>query len=140
MYIPKYKKRQILIGSIIVVFIIGAIILANSIFYRYRYNNNSVERMDKMEKYFAAEAPLIMINTKDHIIGYYMGDTPILHYAYDQEINDGLYSVRYEDSTDYFEIRRGNGFVVGFIEVNGNIELQRNFDGANTLVYSKYFY
>lgn len=137
MYIPKYKRRKIIQWVVAITIITLIAIFVNSIWYNHFKNYSDVKVMNAKELHYDADGPFIMINNDDHLIGFYIGSTPIIHYKYNEYVEEGIYDVEYNEYEDSLYIKRGNGDIAGYINMNHNLELTMNFADAKVLVYNK---
>ena len=92
--------------------------------------------MDKTELRYDADGPFIMINTEDNLIGYYIGSEPVLHYEYDEYVEEGVYDVTYDIDNNTLDLVKKSGEVVASINMDGkDIELINDFKDSVALVY-----
>lgn len=137
MYIPRYKRRKILHWIVAIVIIIFISWVLNRMWYDfYSTNENAIRRMDIQEKHYDSDGPFIMISIEDHLIGYYIGTIPIVHYEYTDEIENGIYNVFYDEYSESFKLTTRTGNIIGYIETHNNIELINNFNDSIALVYN----
>ena len=135
MYIPRYKRELIAKRIIVIEIILLAILIGFSI-YKNITSNNAMATMDKTELRYDADGPFIMINTEDDLIGYYIGSEPILHYEYDEYVEEGVYDVIYDIDNNTLDLVKKSGEVVASINMDGkDIELINDFKDSVALVY-----
>ena len=141
MYIPRYKreliaKRVTTIIEIIILVIVILVIIIGILAYKNKVSNDAMATMDKTELRYDADGPFIMINTEDNLIGYYIGSEPILHYEYDEYIEEGVYDVTYDIDNNTLDLVKKSGEVVASISMDGkDIELINDFKDSVALVY-----
>lgn len=135
MYISRYKreliaKRIIAIGIILLVIIIGILIYKNKVL------NDAMATMDKTELRYDADGPFIMINTEDDLIGYYIASEPVLHYEYNEYIEEGVYNVTYDTYNNTLDLVKKSGEIVASISMDGkDIDFINDFKDSVALVY-----
>ena len=135
MYIPRYKRDLIAKRIIVIEIILLAILIGFSI-YKNITSNNAMATMDKTELRYDADGPFIMINTEDNLIGYYIGSEPILHYEYDEYVEEGVYDVTYDIDNNTLDLVKKSGEVVASISMDGkDIDLINDFKDSVALVY-----
>jgi hypothetical protein len=135
MYISRYKRDLIAKRIIVIEIILLAILIGLSI-YKNITSNNAMATMDKTELRYDADGPFIMINTEDDLIGYYIGSEPVLHYEYDEYIEEGVYDVIYNIDNNTLDLIKKSGEVVVSINMDGkDIELINDFKDSVALVY-----
>ena len=135
MYISRYKRELIAKRIIVIEIILLAIIIGISV-YKNIASNNAMATMDKTELRYDADGPFIMINTEDGLIGYYIGSEPILHYEYDEYIEEGVYDVTYDIDNNTLDLVKKSGEVVASISMDGkDIDFIDNFKDSVALVY-----
>ena len=135
MYISRYKRDLIAKRIIVIEIILLAILIGLSI-YKNITSNNAMATMDKTELRYDADGPFIMINTEDDLIGYYIGSEPVLHYEYDEYIEEGVYDVTYDIDNNTLDLIKKSGEVVVSINMDGkDIELINDFKDSVALVY-----
>lgn len=135
MYISRYKRDLIAKRIIVIEIILLAILIGFSI-YKNITSNNAMATMDKTELRYDADGPFIMINTEDDLIGYYIGSEPILHYEYDEYVEEGVYDVIYDIDNNTLDLVKKSGEVVASISMDGkDIELINDFKDSVALVY-----
>lgn len=135
MYISRYKRDLIAKRIIVIEIILLAILIGFSI-YKNITSNNAMATMDKTELRYDADGPFIMINTEDDLIGYYIGSEPILHYEYDEYVEEGVYDVIYDIDNNTLDLVKKSGEVVASINMDGkDIELINDFKDSVALVY-----
>ena len=141
MYIPRYKreliaKRVATIIEIIILVITILVIIIGILAYKNIASNNAMATMDKTELRYDADGPFIMINTEDDLIGYYIGSEPILHYEYDEYVEEGVYDVIYNTHNNTLDLIEKSGEVVASINMDGkDIEFINDFKDSVALVY-----
>ena len=135
MYISRCKRDLIAKRIIVIEIILLAILIGFSI-YKNITSNNAMATMDKTELRYDADGPFIMINTEDDLIGYYIGSEPILHYEYDEYVEEGVYDVIYDIDNNTLDLVKKSGEVVASINMDGkDIELINDFKDSVALVY-----
>lgn len=135
MYISRYKRDLIAKRIIVIEIILLAILIGFSI-YKNITSNDAMATMDKTELRYDADGPFIMINTEDDLIGYYIGSEPILHYEYDEYVEEGVYDVIYDIDNNTLDLIKKSGEVVASINMDGkDIELINDFKDSVALVY-----
>ena len=135
MYISRYKRDLIAKRIIVIEIILLAILIGLSI-YKNITSNNAMTTMDKTELRYDADGPFIMINTEDDLIGYYIGSEPILHYEYDEYIEEGVYDVTYDIDNNTLNLIKKSGEVVASINMDGkDIDFINDFKDSVALVY-----
>lgn len=135
MYISRYKRDLIAKRIIVIEIILLAILIGFSI-YKNIVSNNAMATMNKTELRYDADGPFIMINTEDDLIGYYIGSEPILHYEYDEYIEEGVYDVIYNIDSNTLDLLEKSGEVVASINMDGkDIDLINDFKDSIALVY-----
>ena len=135
MYISRYKRELIAKRIIVIEIILLAIIIGISV-YKNIASNNAMATMDKTELRYDADGPFIMINTEDDLIGYYIGSEPILHYEYDEYIEEGVYDVTYDIDNNTLDLVKKSGEVVASINMDGkDIDFINDFKDSVALVY-----
>lgn len=135
MYISRYKRDLIAKRIIVIEIILLAILIGLSI-YKNITSNNAMTTMDKTELRYDADGPFIMINTEDDLIGYYIGSEPILHYEYDEYIEEGVYDVTYDIDNNTLDLVKKSGEVVASINMDGkDIDFINDFKDSVALVY-----
>lgn len=135
MYISRYK-RDLIAKRIIVIEIILFIIIIGISIYKNIASNNAMATMDKTELRYDADGPFIMINTEDDLIGYYIGSEPVLHYEYNEYIEEGVYDVIYNIHNNTLDLTKKSGEVVASISMDGkDIEFINDFKDSVALVY-----
>ena len=135
MYISRYKRDLIAKRIIVIEIILLAILIGFSI-YKNITSNNAMATMDKTELRYDADGPFIMINTEDDLIGYYIGSEPILHYEYDEYVEEGVYDVIYDIDNNTLDLVKKSGEVVASISMDGkDIEFINDFKDSVALVY-----
>ena len=141
MYIPRYKreliaKRVATIIEIIILVITILVIIIGILAYKNKVSNDAMATMDKTELRYDADGPFIMINTEDDLIGYYIGSEPVLHYEYDEYIEEGVYDVIYDIDNNTLDLIEKSGEVVASINMDGkDIEFINDFKDSVALVY-----
>ena len=141
MYIPRYKreliaKRVATIIEIIIFVITILVIIIGILAYKNKVSNDAMATMDKTELRYDADGPFIMINTEDDLIGYYIGSEPILHYKYDEYVEEGVYDVIYNIDNNTLDLIEKSGEVVASINMDGkDIEFINDFKDSVALVY-----
>lgn len=141
MYIPRYKreliaKRVATIIEIIILVIIIFVVIIGILAYKNKVSNDAMAIMDKTELRYDADGPFIMINTEDDLIGYYIGSEPILHYEYDEYIEEGVYDVIYNIDNNTLDLIKKSGEVVASINMDGkDIDFINDFKDSVALVY-----
>ena len=135
MYISRYKRELIAKRIIVIEIILLAIIIGISV-YKNIASNNAMATMDKTELRYDADGPFIMINTEDNLIGYYIGSEPILHYEYDEYVEEGVYDVIYDIDNNTLDLIKKSGEVVASINMDGkDIDFINDFKDSVALVY-----
>ena len=134
MYISRYKRELIAKRIIVIEIILLAIIIGISV-YKNIASNNAMATMDKTELRYDADGPFIMINTEDGLIGYYIGSEPVLHYEYNEYIEEGVYDVTYDIHNNTLDLVKKSGEVVASISMDGKYELINDFKDSVALVY-----
>ena len=77
-----------------------------------------------------------MINTEDDLIGYYIGSESVLHYEYDEYIEEGVYDVIYDIDNNTLDLIKKSGEVVASINMDGkDIDFINDFKDSVALVY-----
>lgn len=142
MYISRYKRELIAKRIIVIVIILLAILTGLSIYkigasiYKNKVSNDAMATMDKTELRYDADGPFIMINTEDDLIGYYIGSEPILHYEYDEYVEEGVYDVVYDIDNNTLDLVKKSGEVVASINMDGkDIDFINDFKDSVALVY-----
>lgn len=135
MYISRYK-RELIAKSIIAIGIIAIIIIIGILIYKNKVSNDAMITMDKTELRYDADGPFIMINTEDDLIGYYIGSEPVLHYEYNEYVEEGVYNVTYDTYNNTLDLVKKSGEIVASISMDGkDIEFINDFKDSVALVY-----
>lgn len=134
MYISRYK-RELIAKSIIVIGIIILVIIIGASIYNHKVSNDAMTTMDKTELRYDADGPFIMINTEDDLIGYYIASEPVLHYEYNEYIEEGVYNVTYDTYNNTLDLVKKSGEIVASISMDGKDELIDDFKDSIALVY-----
>lgn len=135
MYISRYK-RDLIAKRIIVIEIILFIIIIGISIYKNIASNNAMATMDKTELRYDADGPFIMINTEDDLIGYYIASEPVLHYEYNEYIEEGVYNVTYDTYNNTLDLVKKSGEIAASISMDGkDIEFINDFKDSVALVY-----
>lgn len=135
MYIPRWK-RHIIIKRFFIFLLISAIGVASYMIYikSNRYDNN-IHDMNSIEPHCSTGGPLIMYNTADDLIGFYIDELPIYHaVCYIENIEHGIYTGIIED--DKILVFDDNDILHTTINVYTE-EIKMIFDECTILVYDK---
>ena len=135
MYIPRWK-RHIIIKRFFIFLLISAIGVASYMIYikSNRYDHN-IHDMNSIEPHCSTGGPLIMYNTADDLIGFYIDELPIYHaICHIENIEHGIYTGIIED--DQILVFDDNDILHTTINVYTE-EIKMIFDECTILVYDK---